>query len=596
MNELPSYIINDLLLDTEVIACIDTTHTTYGFAHLHKMFRTTHHDMEFLSAQQSLLSSLAEDRNTVRVADEMLLQLSFREPSAKWLNSVIEEDKMSDLYFGIPILDRAVLLRGYNFAVIYFSILSIGFYFLMYLYIRIFHFPLSLSAFIKGTLNAQYNFIDSVLTMVVPDSVLRSFLTRIAVNTYNAYQALIFIKGIRGSLTHYQTVMNFQKHYQSLRESMELIERLKDIFGSRREADKDFKIVKRFLVTDTVDFGYELISRQNYSKFKGNWIRLWNYIGEIDATIAIAKLLLSGEYTLPEYIVSSSPLLEIEGVWHPKLQKRHQVANDFQLGYSKDASPDKVTTMILTGANTSGKSTFMKTMMVSVIMAQTVGVAPAKSMRLTPFYLLHTYLNVPDKLGYESQYEAEMNRCMTYQDSLDRLQPEQFSLGIMDELFTGTDPVGGIAGSYGVCTELMHSVNSLQVISTHFHYLCRITDEYPTRFINKKFTIDIDDDGEGDIVINRDYMMKDGVSDQNIALKLLRVKGYRSRVLEVAERVAQQLNKSSMGYQNIIPPEHESALDSQPAQSPSPEPSSDPSRSDPEESSDRHHREDGRSS
>ena len=58
--------------------------------------------------------------------------------------------------------------------------------------------------------------------------------------------------------------------------------------------------------------------------------------------------------------------------------------------------------MVITGPNAGGKSTFIKSVTLSLILSQNVGYILGTSMKMTPFKLINTYLNIPDISGKES--------------------------------------------------------------------------------------------------------------------------------------------------------------------------------------------------
>ena len=98
---------------------------------------------------------------------------------------------------------------------------------------------------------------------------------------------------------------------------------------------------------------------------------------------------------------------------------------------------DKPNNILITGPNASGKSTFIKSVVLGVLMAQTISIAPTSEMQLTPFKLLNTYLNIPDAKGRESLFEAEMYRARDHINMVYKLSHDdkEFSLVVMDEIF-----------------------------------------------------------------------------------------------------------------------------------------------------------------
>ncbi len=100
----------------------------------------------------------------------------------------------------------------------------------------------------------------------------------------------------------------------------------------------------------------------------------------------------------------------------------------------------------------------------------------------------------------------------------------------MDELFTGTNPKEGIAGSFGVCQYLGSFKNNVMIITTHFKELTNLEKSHKDSFKNMKFSINELYDGS----FRRPYKIEDGVSNQNIAIKLLKQKGYHESIINGA--------------------------------------------------------------
>ena len=103
-----------------------------------------------------------------------------------------------------------------------------------------------------------------------------------------------------------------------------------------------------------------------------------------------------------------------------------------------------------------GKSTFIKSLMLSILFSQTLTISFCKTQSFTPFSYIQTYLNIPDCKGKESLFEAEMNRAYKYISYLKTLEQdsELFSFIIMDEIFSSTNPREGLSGAYAIADKL----------------------------------------------------------------------------------------------------------------------------------------------
>jgi len=196
-----------------------------------------------------------------------------------------------------------------------------------------------------------------------------------------------------------------------------------------------------------------------------------------------------------------------------------------------------VNNVIITGPNGSGKSTYIKSIMECVILAQTVGIVPAREFNLTPFAHISTYLNIPDCQGKESLFQAEMNRCYQQLETLRAAEEAgEFSFNIMDEIFVSTNYQEGMSGAYAVINQLCRFNKCLNVITTHFDKLANLEDLKVGR---KYFDVEIGEDGN----VSRDYKIRDGVSRKHMALKLLRNRGFSDELVKDAETFYEKICK-----------------------------------------------------
>jgi DNA mismatch repair protein MutS len=268
---------------------------------------------------------------------------------------------------------------------------------------------------------------------------------------------------------------------------------------------------------------------------KGKLEPLIQSIGVIDAYYSISKLYKDKHYNFPEYLSDNQkPSITVKELWNPFLDPLKAVKNDIELGNNK---PNNI---VITGPNASGKSTFIKSLVLSVLLAQTITISPTTNLKITPFQFINTYLNIPDVKGRESLFEAEMNRSKQHIDDVNKLDKNQFSLVVMDEIFNSTNYEEGVAGAYIVAKELGKIPNSISIITTHFPYLTKLNKT--GNFLNYKFEVLIE-------VLNTSsslkptYRIKEGSSKQHLALDMLEKKGYDPEVIDEARAIFKELVK-----------------------------------------------------
>jgi DNA mismatch repair protein MutS len=232
-------------------------------------------------------------------------------------------------------------------------------------------------------------------------------------------------------------------------------------------------------------------------------------------------------------------MLELTDVWHPLIDQNVVISNNVVLGGSHPTKD-----MLITGPNAGGKSTALKSIALGAILAQSFGIVPAKKAVLTPFCAINTYLNIPDSVGQESLFQAEMRRAHELFSSLENLDGNRFALSIMDEIFTGTNPEEGEAGARGVAYNLALLNNSINIVTTHYKGLTTLEDD--TNGVIKNFKVSVIEDTEGNITPT--YKLERGISHQRVALKLLKKSGFNKNIINTAYAA---FNKKQQGQQKI---------------------------------------------
>ena len=272
-----------------------------------------------------------------------------------------------------------------------------------------------------------------------------------------------------------------------------------------------------------------------------------SYWIDVMCNIALIATKRSKTYSMAKFIQNKSPRLDLSGFIHPCIdhEKGDAVKNNMSMGTTDGSKP----CIIITGPNAGGKSTSIKSIIISIILAQTFTIVPAEHAKLTPFYFLSSQVNIPDCKGKESLFEAEMNRCKSHLDVLHDLSKlkettdsnNAFSFIVMDEIFNSTNPIEGIAGAYAVLEKLASYDRNLAIITTHYLYLTKLCKTSRNVFKAYRMNVNINEDGS----ITYPYKLTPGVSRQYIALELLRLNNFDPEIIERALQVKSELLKSS---------------------------------------------------
>lgn len=200
---------------------------------------------------------------------------------------------------------------------------------------------------------------------------------------------------------------------------------------------------------------------------KGNnlWDFLEQWISDIDVSLSIAKVSQARGFCKPQIVENSSHAeVNIKGLRHPLIEttatKVQYVQHDIHLG------GDTSTGWLVYGMNASGKSSLMKALGISVLLAQTGCFVPARSMEFSPFRsVLTRILNQDNLWAGLSSFAVEMTEL---RDILTRADP--FSLVLGDELCSGTESVSATAL---VASGIHHLLKkeSRFIFATHLHGL-----------------------------------------------------------------------------------------------------------------------------
>lgn len=250
--------------------------------------------------------------------------------------------------------------------------------------------------------------------------------------------------------------------------------------------------------------------------------------------------------------IRRKPKLMLEGIWHPCLDRNipnNIIINNKSNNKSKsptnksksltNKSKSPIKNMLITGPNASGKSTYIKSVSIAILLAQTIGLCPvsvnSRVQYLTPFKVLNSYLKNIDVKGSRSGFEAEMYKCKEHINLVKELEKDEYSFVAMDEILVTTNYKEGVAGAYAICKELSRHHNSVALITTHYTNLSTFKDDQFTYF---KFNITRDDKDE----IVYTYKMKKGISNDYIALELLKKNGFEERIINDAINISSIIN------------------------------------------------------
>lgn len=299
------------------------------------------------------------------------------------------------------------------------------------------------------------------------------------------------------------------------------------------------------LLYDNTYYKLQSINYQEPQNFTGSYLKHFlnldtdnknhihhalNVVHVADALQAIHKFISHNQMCRASFDFNHDiPRYRFVNMWHVSLDSGSAVKNSM-------FNTNKKRNCIITGPNAAGKSTFIKSALVNVLLAQSITFCAAENISLTPFDYIGSQICIPDCKGKESLFEAEMYRSKANLDYVKR-HPNSKCILFMDEIFNSTNPVEGISGSHSVIKNIGECKNVAVFLTTHFDYICNLNKNAYSLY---KFDCTI---GDKQIVYN--YKIKDGISKQFIALDILRLNGFDRNVVEDAQRIKDLILQSS---------------------------------------------------
>lgn len=257
---------------------------------------------------------------------------------------------------------------------------------------------------------------------------------------------------------------------------------------------------------------YTELVQLNYAarrEMKNMVYRLIDSYARLDAWQSMARATNEHGWVFPELLPAKPLYMKTTGLTHPLLQQ--PVAYDI-------AFDGKHNFLLLTGANMSGKTTFMRALGVGALLAHLGMGVPARSLTISFLQGIITNMQVEDNiLRGESYFFAEVQRMKQTAEKLLQHDPH---LVLMDELFKGTNVHDAYECSKAVIEGLLHHPGHLMILSTHLY---EVVQQFSTNneILFYYFVTTMGTNGG----YNFTYELKPGISDDRIGYRILQKEG-----------------------------------------------------------------------
>lgn len=248
--------------------------------------------------------------------------------------------------------------------------------------------------------------------------------------------------------------------------------------------------------------------RKWYSKY-GTQLQQWFLVlEEIESLNSLATF----NYNYPHYVlprVDENTVLEAKELGHPLIPIEERISNDFFVNHDKRIG-------VITGANMAGKSTFLRTVGVNLVLAGNGAAVSAVSFKYRPMRFMTNMRAIDNLLKHESYFFSELKRL---QAIVGELQKEGKLFFILDEILKGTNSHDKTTGSMALIKRLLE-LNGYGLVATHDLELGHLAEQYPGKVFNNCFEVTFEADN-----LQFDYKLREGITQSHNASFLMRKMG-----------------------------------------------------------------------
>ena len=252
-------------------------------------------------------------------------------------------------------------------------------------------------------------------------------------------------------------------------------------------------------------------------------------LSEIDALVSLS--VCSEEYNLVRPNITDEHVIDIKNGRHPVVEvvsKSEYVPNDCLLS-------NGINTLLITGPNMSGKSTYMRQMAIIVIMAQMGSFVPCESATLPIIDKIFTRIGASDDLvSGESTFMVEMKEARNA-----ICGATENRLILFDELGRGTATYDGMSLAQAILEYISDNIGAFTLFSTHYHELTRLDKKYKN--IKNVHVSAVENGNE----ITFLHKVKNGAVDKSYGIHVARLAKMPEELLNKAEEILNEYESNS---------------------------------------------------
>ncbi len=320
----------------------------------------------------------------------------------------------------------------------------------------------------------------------------------------------------------HQQVSKMTEELEVLSDSLQLIEKMKFTSAFLQNLQKQFvekngkastQITKLKKILERLDLRFnfvvfipldillqwdlqQVIALEKWKEQNHRNVMQWfTALGEMEAINSLATLSFNHpEWCFPIF-KEDHFFIEGEEIGHPLIQADKCVNNPLKLEHTGQL-------MLVTGSNMAGKSTYLRSIGVNVVLAMAGAPACARYFCLSPVQIISS-MRVADNLEEStSTFYAELKKMKTI---IDKVNNNEKIFILLDEILRGTNSLDRHTGSAALIRQLIKK-KAACIIATHDVELAKMKDEYPENILNYHFDVQVSNEE-----LYFDYQLKEGI-------------------------------------------------------------------------------------
>jgi len=382
--------------------------------------------------------------------------------------------------------------------------------------------PLSITAIISILLGFINPFFFLVLIPVFSLNAVLHFKNKDNINYYvSAVNQLSLALAVSKNLASFPKIKSYFTDYSFIQQ-VNKIELKTKFIGFEKQLTNEFAALAWFVAElIKIQFNIESIIFYRFIddiiKKNKSIDKLFQFIGKIDSAISTASV-KSGDYPTCNPEFNTNNIILVKDISHPLIE--NCITNNFEL---KDRS------LLLTGSNMSGKTTFVRTLAINSLLAQTLNFSFAKEFSI-PFYKIYSSIRITDDLLNDTSYY--LKEVLIIKDLLEASNDDEPCLFVLDEIFKGTNTVERISGGKAILSYL-NKTNNFVLVSTHDIELTDLLKDEKFELYHFTEKVDIDE-------LIFDHKLKKGKLKTRNAIKILELYDYPNEIIDDSRKTERE--------------------------------------------------------